>query len=487
MIMKRMWILLLLFTTIDIQLFGQANSSSITSYNINHVVYVDGVRFAQSPDIGAGIAAAYADLPPAGGTIVIPVSSSCYTMSTSVTFGTPSKPVTLDGSGGACIHFIALSGTAFTFNNGDLTNHFRSGGMLNMVLNGPETGTSVGIFLGGTNGAEGFYLVNSKINWSSGTGITFGDNTWGTLFDHSTITGIPGINFPSNTSNSGEDIELRDTFSQGQPNKFTNCAIFDGGGGLQLAIIGGSFDDCQLTLRSGSFHISNAHFENPGERADSLKNPFITIGGNSTLEGIWLGQDASRDVTTQQEILVGGNSQVAIFGGSFTSNATITNLLTNVGSNVVYMSPAIVGGFTNHSNTTSTGRVSEFPVYGLPGIQSCTQLSSGTKCNQFPPATGTLSQAVVESCGATTGAIQACAKTVVSIPLIIYGEVTLNGSASQSITSLPFTDSTYSCNGSDLTNSSAAVTFNAYAKASVTIAESGGKTSDRLRYQCVGN
>ena len=234
--MKSKWRLLVLLMMIDAQLLGQAYPSPVTSYNINHTLYVDGVKYPQSPDIGVGIAAAYADLPSNGGTIVIPAAASCYTMSTAVVFKTASKPVIIDGVGGACINFISTSGTAFTFNNGDLTNHFRSGGILNIVLNGPNSGVSTAILLGGTNGAERFYLTNSKVNWPFGTGITFGNNTWGTLFDHSTITGTPGINFPLDLTNSGEDIEIRDTFMQGQGNNFTNCAIFNGGTGLALPV-----------------------------------------------------------------------------------------------------------------------------------------------------------------------------------------------------------------------------------------------------------
>jgi len=478
--------LLGIFAMVNTHLIAQDHSGSIVPDSINRTLYVTGVNYPQSPDIGIGIAKAYADLPSNGGTIVIPASDSCYTMSTPVTFNTASKPVALDGMGGACINFVAKDVIAFVFDNGDLTSHFRSGGMRNIVLNGPNSGTSTGILLGGTNGAEGFYLTNSKVNWPVGTGITFGDNTWGTLFDHSTISGTPGIKFGKGTTNSGEDIELHDSFVEGQGDNFTNCAIFDGGSGLQVSIIGGSFDDCQLTIRSGSAHVSGTHFENPGMRSDSLSNPLITIAGNSTLNGIWLGQDASTGVTTDEEILVKGNAQVAIFGGSFTSNATVSNLVTNEGSNVVYVSPGNVGGFSHHSNTTTTGRVSEFPVYGLSGIQSCTQFSSGRECNQFPAVTGTLSQQVVENCGSTSGAIQKCAQAMVSLPVIIFGEISLHGSESQSIKNLPFTASSYSCSGSDVSSISGVVSFHAYARGSVTISESGGKVVDNLRYQCVG-
>lgn len=483
---KRGWFLLVFLTVLELQVFAQSPRPAAGSGNANGILIVGGAAYPDSPNISVGITAAYADLPANGGTIVIPAASSCYKMTTPVIFNTPSKPVILDGEGGACIDYTAGGGTAFTFNNGDLTNHFRSGGMVNIVINGPAFGASTGIVLGGTNGAEGFYLTNSKLNWPAGTGILFGDNTWGTLFDHSTISGTPGINFRKGTANSGEDIEFHDTFVYGQLNGFTNCVVLDGGSGLQVSIVGGSFDDCQLTVQSGTLHVTDAHFENPGGRADSLSNPFISIAGNSTFNGIWLGQDAAAGVTTPQEILVTGNSQVAIFGGSFTSNATIPNLLTNAGSNVVYISPGNVGGFTNHSNTTGTGRVSEFPVYGLAGLRSCTQFSSGTRCNELPATTGTLSQFVVQDCGTTSGNTQSCARKPVNSPTVVFGEVSLNGSESQTISNLPFLNANYSCSGSDVTNPSGGVSFRMYTRETVIVLESGGGTRDHLRYQCVG-
>lgn len=370
-------------------------TGSLTLPKLNSILYLDGTTYSAT-EVGATIATMYAALPVNGGTIILPPRASCYTMSTAVVFNTASKPVLIDGSGGACINWTPTTGTAFTFNNGDLTLHYRSNGLRNLVVNGPATGTSVGFFLGGTNGAEGFATYGSKINWLSGTGILFGNNTWGTVFDHSTITGAPGINFPTGLTNSGEDIQLRDSFIQGQGSNYTNCALFNGGSGLQLSMFGGSFDDCQLTLSSGVLHLTNVHFENPGMRADSLANPSLIVAGNSTLVSLEILQDAGAAVTKSQEILVTGNTQVTVWGGSFTTNATIPEVLTNSGSNAVFMSPSAVGGFTGtaanganvFSNTTSTGRTSTYPAYGTAGLQSCTQTSANTFCVQLPAANG---------------------------------------------------------------------------------------------------
>jgi hypothetical protein len=91
-------------------------------------------------------------------------------------------------------------------------------------------------------------------------------------------------------------------------------------------------------------------------------------------------------------------------------------------------------------------------------------------------------------CGATSGAIQLCAKTPQSPTYIIFGDVTLNTAATQSITTLPFTSSSsYACMGSDLTTAAGTVSFPTYASgAAATIQETSGVNTDHLRYMCVG-
>jgi hypothetical protein len=113
--------------------------------------------------------------------------------------------------------------------------------------------------------------------------------------------------------------------------------------------------------------------------------------------------------------------------------------------------------------------------------------TAGTNTITDPAATGTTSLTVIEYCGATSGATQACAKTVQTNPIEVWGDVLLNTATSQSITTLPFTDALYSCDGSDATTTTGIVSFNTYASASVTIVESGGVNTDHLRYHCVGH
>lgn len=94
----------------------------------------------------------------------------------------------------------------------------------------------------------------------------------------------------------------------------------------------------------------------------------------------------------------------------------------------------------------------------------------------------------VENCGATSGSTQACAKTVKYQGIAVFGNVTLNGAATQAITNLPFTAAgDYACWGSDFTAAAGIVSFSVYTSgAQATIKESGGGTSDVLYWGCVG-
>lgn len=128
-------------------------------------------------------------------------------------------------------------------------------------------------------------------------------------------------------------------------------------------------------------------------------------------------------------------------------------------------------------------------ILGGAAGQTTTQTSTATanRTATWPDASGTPSLAAIEYCGATSGATQACAKTVQTLPIMVWGDVLLNGATTQSITTLPFTDALYSCSGSDLTTPAGVVAFNTYAAASVTIQETGGVNTDHLRYVCVGH
>lgn len=157
----------------------------------------------------------------------------------------------------------------------------------------------------------------------------------------------------------------------------------------------------------------------------------------------------------------------------------------NVSMFTASLVPNIAGTYSLGSQTTPYLNIALGSADSLS--TRLASLATGFRNVNYPDASGTSSLAVVEYCGATTGATQACAKTVQTLPIIVWGDVTLNTATSQSITTLPFTDALYSCSGSDLTTAAGVVTFNTYASTSVTIVETGGVNTDHLRWQCAGH
>lgn len=182
-----------------------------------------------------------------------------------------------------------------------------------------------------------------------------------------------------------------------------------------------------------------------------------TLNGGGTLAGTFAGTPSYSGSPT--------------FNASiFTQNVLpVTAGLYNVGaSSVPYSSVnigAAAGTYTSQTSNASTAR-----------------------SVMWPDASGISSLALIEYCGATSGATQACAKTVQNLPIVVFGDVTLNTATTQAITTLPFTAAAdYSCSGSDLTTAAGTVSFPTYTSgAQVTIQETNGANTDHLRWMCVG-
>lgn len=188
--------------------------------------------------------------------------------------------------------------------------------------------------------------------------------------------------------------------------------------------------------------------------------------------------------------LIGRNNANAATVWSILNNGTINTPNLNVPDGSGVSGGVLAGSQTVAANSNSVGVL--FHSRDSGNVVRSGQLyqpstNSGSWNYALPNATGILSEAVIEYCGATTGGTQACAKTPQALPLMVWGDVQLNTATSQSITTLPFTDALYSCSGSDLTTAAGIVSFNTYASASVTIVETGGANTDHLRYQCIGH
>jgi hypothetical protein len=216
-------------------------------------------------DIGAQINAAYADLPPTGGAILLKAAGS---FSTPIVFGTKDKPVVLEGIPGdvVTLTYTAAAGTAITFDYG--TGHRMGHGLRDVTLTGPGNSTyTTGIVFGGNYGAEGLEFRDFKIQ-GFGTNLRMGSHTWLAYFDHGMIRD-GGINvlLPSGLAEAGEQIVFNHvTFADAPPPH--RDSVWVQGEGQEVVFSDCSFDQAQLRIGNGTVSaaqvvVKGSHFENP--------------------------------------------------------------------------------------------------------------------------------------------------------------------------------------------------------------------------------
>jgi hypothetical protein len=226
----------------------------------------------------------------------------------------------------------------------------------------------------------------------------------------------------------------------------------------------------------------------------------------------WDGAASQADTYSFQNAVQGGtNPQTALtithsgsgsggltFSG-VTNFGTVNSAATIVASTDIQslQTSAATGGANHNSGnykatgTYWTGAVSGLDTWNIQNVLGAGSNPTSTLTITHSGSSGVSGVSiptvgVTEYCGATSGATQACAKTIQTTPIVVFGDVALNTATSQSITTLPFSDALYSCTGSDLTAAAGIVSFNTYASSSVTIVETGGANTDHLRYICVG-
>lgn len=216
-------------------------------------------------DCGAQVNNAYADLPATGGKIIIDTSCNFVTP---IVFATNHKPATLEGFAGGAVNmtYTATSGTAITLNYGtDLT---MGKGIRDVTLTGPgHTSSTIGILVGGSNGAQGTSIENFKVQ-SFGTNVTMGSNTWLVRFTQGMIRdGGSNFLYPAGLTNTGENVQFDHVAFADAPSPHTN-SIWVQGQGNEVIFRDCSFDQAQL--RIGDLGVTNAqvtiqgsHFENP--------------------------------------------------------------------------------------------------------------------------------------------------------------------------------------------------------------------------------
>jgi hypothetical protein len=261
----------------------------------NGIIFVDGVTYKQSPDIGIGINAAYAALPANGGTIVVPAGS--FNFATPIVFGTANKPAILQCAGSWATQLTytgTLSATAITENYGPgaVTNHPRGNGIRDCTIVGPgASSTGIGLLLGGTNGAEGFRADGINIGGFNQV-LVCANNFWGSEVHNSIIrNGVTNLfSCPASATNTGESLSFTaTTFIQDQIGAFAGCILL-ANSNTDTMLSNVSVDNCQIAISLGSLYFNNID----AYWLVAQTAPFISVTGSVNVSG-----DALHFINTQ--------------------------------------------------------------------------------------------------------------------------------------------------------------------------------------------
>lgn len=237
---------------------GQTRLNAIVANNVRYSSQFPGA------DCGIQVNNAYADLPAFGGKIIVDTSCS---FATPIVFGVNSKAATLEGFAGGAVTmtYTATTGTAITLNYGtDLT---MGKGIRDLTLTGPGHSTStIGVLIGGSNGAQGTTISNSKLQ-GFGVGLQLANLTW--ICDViQTMIRDNGINafFPTGLTGAGENMKFDHVTFADAPPPHTN-SVWVQGGGEEIVFENCSFDQVQLHVGAGTSGaqvlVHGSHFENP--------------------------------------------------------------------------------------------------------------------------------------------------------------------------------------------------------------------------------
>lgn len=342
----------------------------------------------------------------------------------------------------------------------------------------------VGLYLG-RNGLVccGTTFNNVVINGNSGAGavpLKVGASVTGVSFNGGSID-HPGAGLSNEVIDDGATgttgpLNHNGVYYEGNTNAAETVPMID----IKNERGGANFNSVYVHPFTGGQTMYCFQIENVSLMPISIKNGSRCVGATDF--------NAINDLFASKTVVTSSTGNIGFIpdfveDGSTAPLTSITNYYHN--------------GITTAGGVSATGAVTSLAttnqlVIGASAHTDTLSFTAPAAANNtltVPDAGGnaSFSFAQVEDCGATSGGTQACAKTVLAIPIIVKGDVLLNTATTQSITTLPFTNANYSCSGSDLTTTAGTVFFNTYANASVTIGENGGANTDHLRYICVGN
>jgi hypothetical protein len=323
-------------------------------------------------DIGAQINTAYAALPSAGGTIILP--GGTFSFSTPIVFGTNGKFVTLKGDNASAtfLKFTPTSGTAITYNCGNPTGHlvyectgFTLMGSSTLIAAGnTNTNTSTGIVYGGANGCVGLNTHDMNVN---GFGINLNITANAYMLQFNNVANSGG-----NGGTNGNLLLINAASNSGERNVFQGCAFTDPGnlvatnavyvtsaGTASNSFYSTSFDDVQVFIGAsdGQTVFNGCHFENSDFGGYPQYIPILGVSSDKstmiTMIGTEFANDGNSSGNTFQTLVKHGGQLVAIgtminnYGGQTITNFVDHSLDNGLASDYIVMTQVQGGGLTN--------------------------------------------------------------------------------------------------------------------------------------------
>jgi len=308
---------------------------------------LDAVTFTGS-DIGAQINAAYAALPAAGGCIF--VESGTYSFSTPIVFGTNGKIASLRGSnaGSTFLKYTPTSGNAITVNCGNPTGHLVfeitgitwQGSSTLIAAGNTNTNTSVGIYLGGTQGCPGINVHDNNIN-GFGTDLLIGANAYMLNIQNNSISGGNG-----GQASTGSLVHINAANNSGERNNFIGNNFVDPGnsnannaiyitasGTASNFFSSNSFDDVQVFIggSNGQTTFISNHWENPDGGQYGAYIPVLGASSDRSTQITFIGNVIANDFSGANSFstiikhggqLYAASNNIQNYGGG-----TITNFI----------------------------------------------------------------------------------------------------------------------------------------------------------------
>lgn len=317
------------------QTFGNASSTLFTITGQGWASLFEGTYYAENysgSDIGAKVNTAYAAGPSTGVHVHIS-GTGTLAFSTAMSFTTSGKPIWLTCDPGVTLNYTG-SATSTVVNETNVSGgqfpqqHGESG--CNLIHTNTGAGdTSVGVEVGGTNGAPNVQLNNMHI-MGFGKGVVTGNNLWLPTFSNDVIEYNTRAFDSQGTTNAGEQFRF-DNDNISDCVTVNNCINFNTGTIASAVMNGVSLDDGSMYIGGGSLDVTlnNMHLEAPNWAGLAAYTPIVIANDTFTHVNITGGIAVISATGTGHsfpQVILNGSRDLELSGMTFQNNGGATTL-----------------------------------------------------------------------------------------------------------------------------------------------------------------